>query len=313
MTNTFTIIFTIFFMIGFGFFLSKRKFIDQNTAKFIASLVVTYVVPANLTTNMLGYFTLESLKASVSGLLIPLFSILILYGLSFPLGHLLKLPPGRKGVFSSLFGFSNTVFVGLPVCIALFGNEAAPLALLFFAVNSILFWGIAAPGIRRDSAPEGSISFKETIKKILSPALLTLGFSIILIFMGVSLPKFLIDPLRYIGNMSTPLALMYIGHVLAGLSPSQLKIDLPIFFVLLGRFIISPAVTFALVKLFHVEGLLARVSIIQSAMPCMAQAPIVAALYKGDSKFSATAVSLSTLIGLMFLPVYMALFDILSV
>ncbi|NLN83758.1 MAG: AEC family transporter [Firmicutes bacterium] len=313
MSNTFNIIFTVFSLIGFGVFLSKSKFIDEKIAKFIAALVVTYVVPATLITNMLNYFTLESLKSSLVGLLVPFLSIAIVYGLSFPIGKTLNLPKGKMGVFSSLFGFSNTVFVGLPVSIALFGNEAAPLALLFFAANAILFWGIAAPGVRRDAEPDASMSLIETIKKIFSPALITLIFSSLLILLRLNLPDFIMEPLRYIGSMSTPLALIYIGHILAGLKLEQLKIDLPLLFVLIGRFMISPFVTFLLLRAFKVEGLLARVSIIQAAMPCMAQAPIVAALYKADSQFAATAVSLSTLIGLLFLPLYMALFNMFSI
>lgn len=313
MLNTMNIILTIFAMIGFGFYLTKIKLIDEKIAKFIATLVVSYVVPATLINNMMGYFTLDGLQSAGPALLAPFLSIITTYAISFPLALMLGVPKGQRGLFSALFGFSNTIFVGLPVCIALFGNEAAPYALLTFAANSILFWGIAAPSIRRDANPGKSVSWTETVKKILSPALITLVACFILILMRVQMPKVVMDTTRYIGSMSTPLALIYIGHILAGLGLKNLKFSRNLVFVLLGRFIISPLITVLLMKLFHIEGLIAKVTIIQSAMPAMAQAPIVAAMYGSDTEFAATAVSLSTLIGLLFLPVYMYLFTVLGI
>ncbi len=313
MSNTMNIVLTIFAMIGFGFYLTKIKLIDEKIAKFIATLVVTYVVPATLINNMMGYFTLEGLRAAGWGLLAPFFSILATFLLSYPVIYLLKIPKGQRGVFSALFGFSNTIFVGLPVCVALFGNEAAPLALLTFAANSILFWGIAAPNIRRDARPGEKVSLAENLKKMMSPALITLVTCIVLIFLRFPMPKLIMDTTKYIGSMSTPLALIYIGHILAGLGLKNLRCTKELFFVCLGRFVIAPMVTIALMKFFHIEGLLARVTIIQSAMPGMAQAPIVAALYGSDPEFAASAVSISTLIGLLFLPIYMYLFTILGI
>lgn len=313
MLNTMNIILTIFAMIIFGFYLTKIKLIDEKIAKFLATLVVTYVVPATLINNMMGFFTLDGLRSAGPALLAPFLSILTTYAISFPLAPLLGIPKGQRGLFSALFGFSNTIFVGLPVCIALFGNEAAPYALLTFAANSILFWGIAAPAIRRDANPGKSVSWKETMNKILSPALITLVSCFILILFRVQMPKVVMDTTRYIGSMSTPLALIYIGHILAGLGIKNLKLSRNLMFVLLGRFIISPMITVLLMKFFHIEGLIARVTIIQAAMPAMAQAPIVAAMYGSDTEFAATAVSLSTLIGLMFLPVYMYLFTVFGI
>lgn len=313
MLNTMNIVFTIFAMIGFGFFLTKKNLIDEKIAKFIATLVVSYVVPATLIQNMMTYFTAESLKSSGPALLAPFLSIMTVYAISFPLARLLRIPKGQRGIFTALFGFSNTIFVGLPVCVALFGNEAAPLALLTFAANSIIFWSIAAPTIRRDANPDEKGNWKETLQKVLSPALITMVICFTLIFLKIHLPRVIMDTSRYIGSMSTPLALIYIGHILAGLKLNKLTNSRNLFFICLGRFIVSPLITVMMMKLFHIEGLIAQVTVIQAAMPAMAQAPIVAALYGSDTEFAATAVSLTTLIGLLFIPVYLYLFPIFGI
>jgi len=313
MENTFNIIITVFAVIGFGFFLSRKGIIDEKIASFITNLVVTYVVPCTLINNMLTYFTMDSLKDAGFALLAPFLSILATFGIAHLLIPIFKIPKGQRGVFAALFGFSNTIFVGLPVCIAIFGDAAAPLALLFFAANSVLFWVVAAPGIQRDAPGDHNSDWKETLWKIMTPSLITLLVCFALIFLHVTLPKFVMDTTKIIGGMSTPLALTYIGYVLASTGLQNLKISRNVILVCIGRFLISPIITFALMKILHIEGLIANVSIIQSAMPAMAQVPIVAALYGSDHKFAATCTSFSILLGLLFLPVYMYLFTLLGI
>ena len=46
---------------------------------------------------------------------------------------------GRRGIFQSTFTTSNTIFVGLPVTMALFGEEAIPYTLLYFFANTTFF------------------------------------------------------------------------------------------------------------------------------------------------------------------------------
>jgi len=58
----------------------------------------------------------------------------------------------RRGTFASMFSLSNTIFIGLPVNLMLFGDSSLSYALLYYIANTILFWTIGVYGIARDAA-----------------------------------------------------------------------------------------------------------------------------------------------------------------
>ncbi len=49
-----------------------------------------------------------------------------------------------------------------------------------------------------------------------------------------------------------------------------------------------------------------QVFVIQAAMPAMTQTPILAEAYKADSEYAGLGTSLTTLLSLISIPVYMA-------
>ncbi len=48
-----------------------------------------------------------------------------------------------------MFAFSNSVFIGVPVSRALFGEAVLPYTLLYYLANTSLFWGRGLPLMRR--------------------------------------------------------------------------------------------------------------------------------------------------------------------
>ena len=75
---------------------------------------------------------------------------------------------------------SNTIFIGLPINLAIFGEKAVPYVLLYYIVNTSFFWTIGVFEIAKDSAirKQATLSFHPLIflKKLFTPALL--GFMI---------------------------------------------------------------------------------------------------------------------------------------
>ena len=89
---------------------------------------------------MYKYFTHDSLVQNASGIAVSMLSIagLILPGLA-PWRGWARVPANRRGVFISMFAFSNSVFIGVPVSTALFGEEAVGFALLYYIANTSIF------------------------------------------------------------------------------------------------------------------------------------------------------------------------------
>ena len=177
-------------------------------------------------------------------------------------------------------------------------------------VNIIIFWTIGVFLVQKDRDPSAKFS-GEVIKKIFTPALVSLLLSAIVITLQINIPNFLIDVAKMVGGMTTPIALFYIGIVFYHLfQEKNIIINKQIILVLLGRFIISPLVVFLFLNSLNLPILMKKVFFIQSAMPVMTQLVIVAKAYNADEEFAALGAFISTIVGFMLIPIYAILLKI---
>ena len=141
---------SIFVIIGVGMTLTHIGWLNKNNSKLLSNLVVKVALPATIISNLFGKFTRDQLMNSAVGILIPIISLLLTYMVSIAVERIIKIPKGRRGVFRCMFTFSNSVFVGVPVSTALFGEAAVPYALLYYFGNTVIFWTVGINGLCKD-------------------------------------------------------------------------------------------------------------------------------------------------------------------
>jgi predicted permease len=285
-------VFSILIMISIGYLLSRLGWFSQDTPELFSKIVVRVSLPALMLSNLLTTFSRDMLLETGMGILLPLAIILILYGIGEIAARVLRIQPKRRGIFIAMFAFSNTIFIGLPVNVALFGEESIPFVLLFYVANTVLFWTIGVYRVRLDGNLDmGSTKPFDRVKKILSPPLMGFLFAVVLILFDIKLPKFIMDTSRYIGNLTTPLSMIYMGIIVHSIKVRDIKIDKDMVGLLIGRFILAPFMTLALVYYLPVPSLMGKVFVIQAAMPAMTQTTIISQTYKGDYKYATSMVT----------------------
>ncbi|CCI86812.1 Protein of unknown function [Lactobacillus gigeriorum DSM 23908 = CRBIP 24.85] len=134
--------------------------------------------------------------------------------------------------------------------------------------------------------------------------------AIIWLLTGWKLPMFASQFLTYIGNLVTPLALIYIGIVLADSGISRVRIDRDSLLALFGRFILAPAVMILLIKLapgigWNVPSLMGKTFIVQAGTPALEVLPVLVNESHGDVDYATNVVVLSTLLFVVVVPVLM--------
>jgi len=298
-------VFSIMLMIGTGYFLTRKGWFGEKDSRLFSRLVVNISLPCLAFSNLLKNFDREMLEAAGIGLLVPIVTMLIGYGIAMAVACLLKVPKERRGLFQSMFALSNTIFIGLPVNIALFGEKSVPYVLMYYAANTIMFWTIGVYGIRKKTSEEGhKVSFSETFFKIISPPLMSFLFSLLLILLGIQPPKFILDTAQYMGNLTTPLSMIFIGMVIHSMDLKKFHFNLETNVLLAGRFIISPLLVWVVSLPLGMMPLMRNVFIMEAAMPAMTQTAIVAQAYDSDVEYATWIVGISTLISLVFIPLY---------
>ncbi len=299
---------TVFLVSMAGYLLARKKLVSPETTAVLPRFLTTVVLPPYLLRTVTATFSHDQLIQLVYGALLPLASMLLLFCVAVALSWLLRVREGRKGTFCAAIATSNTMNIGLPINIALFGEAALPYVLLYFFANTVFFWTVANYSIARDGAGQSPRLFSpDTLKRICSPPLIGFACGIALVMLDLRLPVFLDKAFQYVGNMTIAVALIYIGILVSDISLKDCRLEKDIVCVLIGRFILGPLSIVLLAAFIDIPVLMRNVYIIQASLPVMMNVVIIAGHYKADLQFATVAISISTLISIATIPLFMLL------
>lgn len=303
---------SVILMIALGFVLAKRGWFGESSGALVSRLVVSIALPSYMIANLMGGYDRSKLLSMLPGLPVPFAAMLACYAIGAGIAALLRLSPGRRGTFASMFALSNTIFIGLPVNLVLFGEASLPYVLLYYIANTSLFWTIGVYGIARDGAilqgkPAPSLVSAEGLRRLFSPPLVGFLSATAMIFAGIRLPQPIMDSCKDLGAMTTPLSMLFIGIVVSRVEWKRLRPERDLVLVLAGRFLLSPFLLVLLARGTGLPLLMKEVFLVQASMPAMTQTPILAESYGGDSEYAGVATSLSTVLSLATIPLYRVL------
>ena len=267
----------------------------------MAQLVTKVCLPTYMIVNLTVNFSHDQLIEMSGGLPVPIISMALGYFIGHAAARLLKVRRDRVGVFCTVFFVSNTIFIGLPMTLALFGEEGIPYVMLYYMVNTTMFWVVAVHDMASDAGVAAPWLSRKTLKVVLNPPLL--GF--LAVMLDWRLPMPIEASFRYLGGMTTPLAMLFIGIAISKASWSEIKFDRELTAAMVGRFVICPLCVMVCLPFFALPKLMSEVFIMQAAMPAMTNTSIVAKVYGGDYKYAAMLTVVSTLLAVITTPFYM--------
>ncbi|EGL90645.1 MAG: AEC family transporter [Streptococcus sp.] len=305
-----TSIIPIIAIIVLGYILQVKGWFGDAFGPNLSRLIMNVALPASIFVSVMKYLTLDKLISLSGGLLYTFVAFILGYIVAYIAVVVFKVRPGRRGTMINTFVNANTIFIGLPLNVALFGDQALPYFLIYYITNTISTWTLGVYLMTSDSKSGQS---KETSKfdwKKLLPAPLV-GFLVALLFLilRISIPDFATNTLTYVGNIVTPLSLIYIGIVLAKAGLKTITFDKDTIVTLVGRFILAPLIMLLVLKFFAPNMATAefKTFMIQSATPALAVLPILANQGKGDVEFSTNVVTLSTVLFIVVIPILQTL------
>ena len=294
-------------MILVGFVIGEKGWFDDKSRGLLAKLVTQVALPCYMLYTITQRFTAADLLKMLPALRFPALSMVILLGIATGVARIFAVRQDRRGLFISMFFNSNTIFVGLPINQALFGDASIPYVLIYYMCNTTFFWTLGTYLIQRDGEGEAQFDLKTSLKKVFSPPLMGFLLGLVLVMLQIKLPVFLASDLQYLGNLTTPLSMIFIGLSVSHVGVKQLVLGKDQLLILFGRFLVAPLLMATIVYWAHLPSLMKQVFIIQSAMPVMTNAPVVARLYGADSDYAAVMVTETTLATMVVIPILMLL------
>lgn len=194
-------------LMAIGFLCNRIGLIDEPTAKKLTDILLKVIQPVYIFMAYQRSFDRGMLRDFLICLAMAAFAFLIMILIPY-----LFFPKGSRDreVGLLLSAFPNTGFYGIPLISGIFGSEGVFFLTTMITMFNLLLWtyGVLLMSGQRDS-------LKNTVKRLVSPSLVAIVAGFACFSLGLLLPDVLAAPLRKLGDMSSPMAMLISGAVVA--------------------------------------------------------------------------------------------------
>ena len=285
------------FLMLIGFVLTKKGILTDVGIKQITELVLRAAVPCLIINSYQRKFDPAMAKNLGIAILFSL-AIHILYILIVPL-IFRKKPDKTDRINKFSVIYSNCGFMALPLIDSLYGSEGVFYAVAYVTVFNVLYW---TQGIYIYTNDIKQLSVK---KAILNPGVLGVIVGMILFFTQITLPLPIGKTVEFMASVNTPLPMIILGTYLVNLNIRETLKNLSLWVVTALRLVILPVLTIFIISFLNMETTMSMPLVLACSCPVAAVTTLFAVRYDLDSEYSSQAVSFTTLLSVITIPVIM--------
>jgi predicted permease len=286
----------ILLMILIGFIFRKLGYINKEVTKGITEILLNIAIPAIT----IAAFNQDLPASALSGAIILLIFTFVSYVFSALLSAFLfkNYPANQKAVMQFIAVFTNCGFMGYPVMESTFGSIGIFYAAIYGIVFNLFLWTYGQMLFT-------GVGNRKTIKKVLiNPGTLSTMFGLFLLLTPLTLPTFLANLVTTVGGLTTPLAMIIIGAMLAEVKFRDMFQGSQIYYASLLRLLMLPTIAFLVLKFLRVDQLTAAACVMLTAMPAASNTVIFAEKFEGDSLLASRIVVMSTALSIITIPLF---------
>ncbi len=291
----------LFLLLVLGFVLFKCHIFDEYTNKKISALIVNVASPMLIISSIAG---VEGNDKSIVFLMIGA-GILMYIGfiiLGKIINRIFPFPKKDWPVYECMVVFANTGFMGYPVLLDVFGQEAVFYASLIHMAFNFFVYTYAIMCLTKSDDSE----FKLNFKQLLTPGIVLIFIGILIYLFDIQLPSVLMDTINSVGSLTAPLSMMMIGSSLAVYPIKDSFTDWRSYVFAFVRLIIVPFMTMIVCRLLHINPYYANITIITNAMPVGSMVLMLATQYNANVKIVTRNIVVSTLLSVITIPIVVA-------
>lgn len=291
----------LFLLLILGFVLFKCHIFDEYTNKKISALIVNVASPMLIISSIAG---VEGSNKSIVFLMIG--AGILMYISFIILGKIINrifpFPKKDWPVYECMVVFANTGFMGYPVLLDVFGQEAVFYASLIHMAFNFFVYTYAIMCLTKGDDSE----FKLNFKQLLTPGIILIFVGIFIYLFDIQLPSVLMDTINSVGSLTAPLSMMMIGSSLAVYPIKDSFTDWRSYVFAFVRLMIVPFVTMIMCRLLHIDAYYANITIITNAMPVGSMVLMLATQYNANVKIVTRNIVVSTLLSVITIPIVVA-------
>lgn len=296
-------IFTVFFqmlalliMIGTGYFVTKTGMMDEHTNNQMSKMIVNVFNPLlvfSSAANSVGLISLDTVW--IVGLIaVGMFLFFIIVGMI--LSPLFEKDKEQQKIFQMMFVFSNLGFIGIPVVTSILGAEYVVYVTEFMLVYTIVFYTYGV------TLMEGKFSLS-SLKAMINPGTVSGLAAMLIIIFEIPIPDFIKTATTYLGNVTSPMALVAVGFTLAHSEFKNIFGQVRLYIFSAVKLLALPLLMLPLLKTVTNDATLVLVCMIIFGMP-IGNMPLILGTQKGiDGTTCSAAIILTTVLCVFTVPV----------
>ena len=287
---------TIIIFVGLvaGFFLRKRNIMSAAGTKELTAITLNVFLPGMLFVNIMS----NNSEMRTGDVLLYLALSAGMYLTGLVLGKIFtavtKAPKSDRGVYEFGSLASNAGFMGIPVCLAVFGSSCS----LYAALTNIPF------NLLTFSLGVYLLAGKATLKRILNPSFITSIVAVALYLLRVPVPSIVTDAASFLGQATTVCAMVVIGSTLATVPLGSIFREWRFIPYLILRLVGIAAVTYLLLMFVNIPPLAKSVIVMMAAMPVATNSTMLSSLYGGNNELASKVVFLSHALSILTIPLW---------
>ncbi|NLY64557.1 MAG: AEC family transporter [Alcaligenaceae bacterium] len=298
----------IFALILIGYLAAKKKILSHEATHHLNLYVVWLALPALLfqamaTTSWQTLYQPGFIGASMGSMLLVFIVYLIWQKNNTSLAD--------RSINSLSASYSNTGYMGLPLCSLVFGPEGLTAAIISMILTACVLFAMAIVFIElgvQSSPSLGNTLRKTALSLAKNPLIAAPVLGGLVAATPFNLPAPMLEFTRLLGASASPCALVTIGLFLAQTDGKGLQTGTA---TLLGlKLLLLPALTAVLAfYVFDMPLVYKQAAILLAALPTGTGPFMLATLYKRNSQLVSQVIFLSTVISVLSISLLIALFQ----
>jgi len=280
-----------------GFVLFKMNILTKEANAVMSKLIIIATCPCMVFSSIVSMgseYKNDVYILLIIGVLIYIFLFIV----AVPVVLLIRPPKESFNTYLCMIVFGNVGFMGFPLASSLFGAVG-----LFYISILNFHFTLFAYTIGMTLMVGGKGRKKIDIKNIVNTGTVGVVLALILFLCGVRVPSVILAPLDFIGQLTSPMAMIVLGGTLASYSLKKMFGNWRYYIVALFKLLVFPVAAFFIMRAIMGDTTMTSVTTVYMACPTATMIPMMTLAYGGDWENASSGTGLVTILCLITIPI----------
>ncbi len=291
---------TMLLLMCVGVVLKQKGYLSDEGTQGISVVLNKVGVPANMIILLQREYSAEIMRGfwlAAGGALAMCVAATALF---YVLGRFARMRFPQIGLFVGGGVFSNILFMGLPLVLAVYGTEGAIYCISVTFVSNVYFYTVCTFFLSKGCGAKKTL--RQMGKDIVTNWIcISAVLGLILFTHSILLPQPIADVLQYATDANICLSMIFIGAVLANAGLSKAFCNRQVLLFCLASLILMPILTRVVMAPF-LSGMELGILVLLMGTPTAAVLPAYASVCGNDAERASAYVFVSTILSAVSLP-----------